>query len=109
MNIMFLIRSLEVGGAERQLASLARGLQEAGHDVSVVVFYPGGKLEADLEELLALAAKVSQAELRDTVARDARLGVLFRKLQSGELTDNQIRTMLNIMETEKNSASGNQQ
>jgi glycosyltransferase involved in cell wall biosynthesis len=49
MKIMFLIRSLEVGGAERQLVSLARGLQEIGHRVSVAVFYSGGKLEVDLE------------------------------------------------------------
>ena len=49
MKVMFLIRSLEVGGAERQLVSLARGLQEIGHSVSVAVFYSGGKLEVDLE------------------------------------------------------------
>ncbi|MFW2440317.1 MAG: glycosyltransferase [Arenicellales bacterium] len=48
MKIMFLIRSLDVGGAERQLVSLARGLQEIGHTVSVAVFYSGGKLEHDL-------------------------------------------------------------
>ena len=49
MNITFLIRSLDVGGAERQLASLARGLQENGHCVAVAVFYSGGGLERDLE------------------------------------------------------------
>jgi len=50
MKIMFLIRSLDVGGAERQLVSLARGLQETGHIVSVAVFYSGGKLELELED-----------------------------------------------------------
>ena len=50
MKIMFLIRSLDVGGAERQLVSLARGLQEIGHTVSVAVFYSGGKLEVELED-----------------------------------------------------------
>ncbi|MCK5361079.1 MAG: glycosyltransferase, partial [Gammaproteobacteria bacterium] len=49
MKIMFLIRSLDVGGAERQLVSLARGLQETGHEVTVAVFYPEGKLESDLD------------------------------------------------------------
>ncbi|MFW6116394.1 MAG: helix-turn-helix domain-containing protein [bacterium] len=68
------------------------------------------ELDADLEELLALAAKVSQEDLRETVARDARLGRLFRKLQSGDLTDDQIRKMLALMEAgEENDASGNTQ
>lgn len=55
------------------------------------------ELKADPEELLALAAKVSQGELRDAVAEDSRIGVLFRKLQSGELTEKQIQEMLRVM------------
>ena len=54
-------------------------------------------LNADVEELLALAAKVSQDELRDAVAEDSRIGVLFRKLQSGDLTEKQIQEMLRVM------------
>lgn len=50
MKVVFLVRSLEVGGAERQLVMLARGLQAAGHDVSIAVFYAGGALEASLRE-----------------------------------------------------------
>ncbi len=50
MKVVFLVRSLEVGGAERQLVMLARGLQAAGHDVSIAVFYAGGSLEASLRE-----------------------------------------------------------
>jgi len=45
MKVAFLIRSLEVGGAERQLAYLARGLKEKGVLVTVAVFYRGGELE----------------------------------------------------------------
>lgn len=48
MKIAFLIRSLEIGGAERQLSLLASGLKKKGHDVSVLVFYGGGPLEAEL-------------------------------------------------------------
>ena len=44
----FLVRSLEYGGAERQLVVLARALSERGHLVSVVTFYSGGPLEAEL-------------------------------------------------------------
>ncbi len=48
MNILFLTRSLEYGGAERQLTELACGLRQRGHEVSVAVFYPGGGLEREL-------------------------------------------------------------
>lgn len=48
MKIVFLIRTLTYGGAERQLVALATALTSRGHDVSVMVFYGGGPLEADL-------------------------------------------------------------
>ena len=42
---MFLARSLEVGGAEIQLASLVRRLHLGGaYRPTVVTFYPGGAL-----------------------------------------------------------------
>ena len=50
MNILFVIRSLESGGAERQMVLLARGLRQRGHDVAVAVFYKGGALESELAE-----------------------------------------------------------
>jgi len=56
------------------------------------------ELESDSEELLMLAAKVSQQDLRKAVAQDPRVGILFRKLQSRELTDEQLRQMLEIIE-----------
>lgn len=50
MKILFLLRALNCGGAERQLVLLAHGLRQRGHDVAVAVFYPGGPLEAELRE-----------------------------------------------------------
>ena len=50
MKILFLTRSLNFGGSERQLVLLARGLHQRGHDVAVALFYSGGPLEADLRE-----------------------------------------------------------
>ena len=50
-KIVLLIRSLNVGGAEVQLANLAGGLSNRGLDLRVVVFYDGGLLKARLEEL----------------------------------------------------------
>lgn len=49
MRILFLARSLGVGGAERQLIELATALHRRGHDVSVAVFYLGQPLETELE------------------------------------------------------------
>jgi glycosyltransferase involved in cell wall biosynthesis len=48
MRIAFLTRSLEVGGAERQLVLLARGLADRGHQVLLLSMYPGGALASQL-------------------------------------------------------------
>ncbi|MDD5267756.1 MAG: glycosyltransferase [Methylococcales bacterium] len=51
MNIMFLSRTLRRGGgAETQLAVLAKGLHSRGHQVTVAVFYGGGEFEEELIE-----------------------------------------------------------
>jgi len=50
MKITFLIQSLHIGGAERQLATLASELKNRGHDIQVLVFYAGGPLEQKLKE-----------------------------------------------------------
>lgn len=48
MKTMFLVRSLDLGGAQRQLTVLAVGLQQRGHDVTVATFYDGGTFAAEL-------------------------------------------------------------
>lgn len=45
----FLIRSLDRGGAERQLTLLAKGLHAKGLPVKVVTFYPCGACHQELE------------------------------------------------------------
>jgi len=47
IRIAFLIRSLEYGGSERQLAALVNGLDPKRFDVSVITFYAGGALEEE--------------------------------------------------------------
>lgn len=50
MKIVFLCRSLEYGGTERQLVTLAKGLQQSeDFEVCVFVFYAGGALYQELE------------------------------------------------------------
>jgi len=48
VKIVFLIRALTYGGAERQLTVLSKGLCERGHDVVIAMFYAGGPLEKEL-------------------------------------------------------------
>ncbi len=49
-KILFLIRSLNVGGAERQLLTLVDSLDKASFDPVIVMFYPGGTLLPEFEK-----------------------------------------------------------
>jgi glycosyltransferase involved in cell wall biosynthesis len=49
-SIFILIRSLHVGGAERQVSVLAKSLHNKGYSVTVGVFYSGGVLEEKLRQ-----------------------------------------------------------
>ena len=51
MKIVFFIRSLELGGSQRQLAAFAGGLARRGHQVAVVMFYDGGPNEDALTSI----------------------------------------------------------
>ena len=79
LRVMFLVRSLGVGGAERQLVTLAAGLASRGHAVRVLTCYEPGVLASGLEQqgvglsslgqtgALALARPL--AGLRDEIRR----------------------------------------
>lgn len=49
MKILFLVRTLEYGGAERQLVLLANELARKGHEVAITVYYSGGLLEKEVD------------------------------------------------------------
>jgi glycosyltransferase involved in cell wall biosynthesis len=51
MRVFFLIRSLNVGGAERQLIELVRGMDKTCFAITVASFYDGGELRPDLEKI----------------------------------------------------------
>lgn len=51
MRLLFLIRSLESGGAERQLVELVKRLDPAAFDIAVVTFYGHGALAGELAGL----------------------------------------------------------
>lgn len=48
MKAVFLIRSLDYGGAQRQLVTLVKELHHRGHRVVVAVYYANGPLEREL-------------------------------------------------------------
>jgi glycosyltransferase involved in cell wall biosynthesis len=50
VKVILLCRSLSVGGTERQLVTLAKGLRQHGIEIRVAVFYGGGVLENDLRD-----------------------------------------------------------
>lgn len=60
-KILFFIRSLNAGGAERQLIVTTKGLAERGHDIAVLTFYSGGfyadELKGTSVQLLSLDKK----------------------------------------------------
>lgn len=50
IEIAFLIRSLNYGGAERQLITLVKALDKRKFNITVLYFYSGGALEKDLQD-----------------------------------------------------------
>lgn len=51
IRLIFLVRSLDAGGAERQLTQLVRGLDKKRFDITVLTFYGGGELWDDVASL----------------------------------------------------------
>lgn len=51
MRLLFLLRQLNVGGAQRQVVELARALDPKVFDITVVTFYGGGKFAPLVEEI----------------------------------------------------------
>ncbi|MCU1266149.1 MAG: glycosyl transferase group 1 [Acidobacteria bacterium] len=49
IRLTFLVRSLDFGGAQRQLVTLAKALDKTQFDVSVLTFYSGQPLEQELK------------------------------------------------------------
>jgi hypothetical protein len=79
MKILFLIRNLDVGGAEKQMILLSKGLADLGHQVSVAVFYPG-KLDGELSSKVQLI-KLNKSGFWDILKFFNSLQSCFRKQQ----------------------------
>ena len=79
MKIIFLIRSLAYGGAERQLVLLAKGLHARRHDVVVSVFYSGGPLEKELGDAGIRIRPLNKMGRWDVLGFLARMAQVFRE------------------------------
>jgi glycosyltransferase involved in cell wall biosynthesis len=80
-DVMFLIRSLEIGGAERQVALLAKSLAVRGARVAVVTFYPGGLLQEELAESPVRVVNIGKAGRWDLLRSGIQLVRTIRKLR----------------------------
>jgi glycosyltransferase involved in cell wall biosynthesis len=78
-RIVFLIPSLDIGGAQRQLVELADGLHRSQWQVKVLTFYGGGELEADLRERGVPLEVLNKRGRWDLVAFSYRLLRTLRK------------------------------
>jgi Glycosyl transferase 4-like domain len=94
MTIFFLIRSLAIGCAERQLGNLARGLARLGHAVSVLTLYEDGWFASDVVESGVVVRSLGKSTRWDlarpicrlvTMIRSERPDVLHGYLTAGNL------------------------
>lgn len=81
LRVVYLIRSLDLGGAERQLVALARGHDRTQFEPHVISVYPGGVLEAELREAGVALHCLDKAGRWDLIAAQRRLGRLLRRLR----------------------------
>jgi len=93
ISILLLARSLEIGGAERQLVELAKGLHRCGCNVTVAVFYKKGALLAELEgagvrviDLRKKAGGISSFSSLAPATRSPKLGPMCSTASSAAQT-----------------------
>lgn len=81
IKVVFLLRSLNYGGAERQLAALAKGIDRQRFAVWVLSFYGGGALQAELEAAGVAVISLEKQGRWDTLPFFIRLLRAVRALQ----------------------------
>jgi len=75
MHVMLVTRTLEIGGAERQLVNLATRLIDEGIRVSVLAFYSGGELKRELDDANIPVFSLNKSGRWDII------GIIWRFLQ----------------------------
>ncbi len=81
MKILFVISSLTLGGAERQLVELAKSLRGRGHHVAVAISYSGFPLETELASSGVELIDLRKGGRLDLIGYLGRLLSLIKKQQ----------------------------
>jgi glycosyltransferase involved in cell wall biosynthesis len=81
LSVLLLARSLDPGGAERQLVELALGLKKRGHQVRVALFYGGGSLEGALRTASIDLIDLGKSGRWDGLAFLIRTAAAIRRLK----------------------------
>jgi glycosyltransferase involved in cell wall biosynthesis len=81
VQVLFLSRSLEYGGTERQLVLLAKELHKRGHRVAVATLYDRGALSQELSEAGVSLYSLSKRSRWDVTMFFVRLVSLVRELK----------------------------
>jgi len=79
INALFLIRSLGIGGTERQLTELTKGLNLSIFNVTVVSFYDDGIFAAEIEARGAVVISLDKRERWDVLQFGFKLLNIIRK------------------------------
>jgi glycosyltransferase involved in cell wall biosynthesis len=80
--MLFLVRSLNCGGAERQLLQLVRGLSRRTFRVTLAVMYPGGALWQEAKEIDGLGLVCLEKRARwDLMSPGQRLWKIVREVE----------------------------
>lgn len=80
-RLCFLLRSLDFGGVERQLVTLATTLSEREYDISILCFYAEGTLASELEHTGVRLICLAKRGRWDVVGFSRRLVHSLRMLQ----------------------------
>ncbi len=81
VNLVFLIRNLAIGGAERQLVALASNLDKDIFDVTVLTLYDGGELLGDLNRAGVRTVSLGKKGRWDLSSITLQLVRVLRKLK----------------------------
>ena len=81
-RILFLMRSLEVGGAERQMVELVKNMDHTRYEIHVVTFYNGGALRPFIENIPGVqVTSLGKSSRWDLISFFRKLIVLIKKFQ----------------------------
>jgi len=81
MKIMFLTRTLDPGGAERQLTILSKSFYRSEHQVTILVCYANGPLQKELEDAGVSVISLNKRGRWDILVFLFRLFAVLRKVK----------------------------